>query len=503
MTALIVVENTERWPLELRGAQAISAREYLVGGAWAERRGLRIYNFCRTYGYQTLGYYVSLLAAARGHRPIPTVETLQDLRLAPIVRLVSDQLDRLIQRSLARLRGRRVELSVYFGRNLAKRYDTLSRALYNQFPVPLLRASFEKQGGEWRLRGVRPIATSEIPDSHHDFVITQAEAHFGRRPRTARAKRTFRYDLAILTALDAEDAPSNREAIGRFERAARELDIDAHRITHSDASAIAEFDALFLRETTLVDHPTYRLARRAASEGLVVIDDPISILRCTNKVFQAELFERYNVPAPRTLVAHAGNAATITETVGLPCVLKRPDSSFSQGVVRVDDAAALKTRVDEFLKDSALVIAQAYTPSRFDWRIGVLGGKALYACRYHMAPGHWQIIATRPSGRRSYGAVETLPIEAVPDGAVELAVRAARLIGDGLYGVDIKEIEGRFLVMEVNDNPNIETGCEDAVLGNELYRAIMGWFRERLDARGAGGTGDAPSAGSAERLGRA
>ena len=89
MSAILVTENVRRWPLRFEGAEVVSARDYLVGGEWAGRRGLRVYNLCRTYGYQTLGYYVSLLAAARGHRPFPTVETLQDLRLSPVVRLRS------------------------------------------------------------------------------------------------------------------------------------------------------------------------------------------------------------------------------------------------------------------------------------------------------------------------------------------------------------------------------------------------------------------------------
>jgi hypothetical protein len=40
-------------------------------------------------------------------------------------------------------------------------------------------------------------------------------------------------------------------------------------------------------------------------------------------------------------------------------------------------------------------------------------------------------------------------------------------------------------VMEVNDNPNIDAGAEDEVIGNELYLAVMRHFRERLDARGS------------------
>jgi glutathione synthase/RimK-type ligase-like ATP-grasp enzyme len=489
LSAILVTENVRRWPLRFKGAEVVSARDYLVGGAWAGRRGLRVYNLCRTYGYQTMGYYVSLLAAARGHRPFPTVETLQDLRLSPVVRLVSEQLEELIQKSLARLRGKRFELSVYFGRNLAKRYDALSRELHEQFPMPMLRASFEKRGGEWHLAAVRPIAFSEIPESHRQFVVSQAEQHFGRPQRPSRARRTYRYDLAILTNPHASDAPSDAKALRSFVRAARNEGIDAKLIDHDDASDIAEFDALFIRETTYVNHSTYRLARRAATEGLVVIDDPISILRCTNKVFLAELFDRNSIPHPETVVAHEDTVEKIAMTVGLPCVLKRPDSAFSQGVVRVDTEADVLARAGDFLRDSQLVIAQAYTPSEFDWRIGVLGGEALFACRYHMARGHWQIVAHEGGGKRRYGRVEAVALDDAPAEAIHVAVRAARLIGDGLYGVDVKEYAGRFLVMEVNDNPNIDAGCEDAVIGDRLYQAVMSWFRRRLDARGSNGSG--------------
>lgn len=486
MKAILVLENPQRWPLRLEGAEVVSARDYLVSEGWSSRRGLRVYNLCRTYGYQTLGYYVSLLAAARGHRAIPTVETLQDLRLAPVVRLVSEQLESLIQRSLGRLKGSRFELSIYFGRNLAKRYEPLARALHDQFPLPLLRASFEKRDGDWRLASVRPIATSEIPDAHHDFVTQQAERHFGRRQRASPAKRAFRYDMAILVPSDDADAPSDARALRRFVRAARKLAIDAQLIDHGDAADIAAFDALFIRETTSVNHFTYRLARRAASEGLVVIDDPVSILRCTNKVFLAEIFARTGVPHPATLIAHADNIDSIAADVGLPCVLKRPDSSFSRGVVRVDSTEELRQQMAQFLRDSELVVAQAFTPSDFDWRVGVLGGEPLFACRYHMARGHWQIVTTGSSGVRRYGRVEALPLEEVPSEALVVATQATRLIGDGFYGVDIKETGGRFLVIEVNDNPNVDAGYEDAVLGDGLYLAVMDWFRQRLDARGRG-----------------
>ena len=74
-------------------------------------------------------------------------------------------------------------------------------------------------------------------------------------------------------------------------------------------------------------------------------------------------------------------------------------------------------------------------------------------------------------------------------------MRAASLIGDGLYGVDIKETDQGCLVIEVNDNPNIDAGCEDAVIGERLYFEVMDWFRQRLDARGLGGAANGIPAG--------
>ena len=61
------------------------------------------------------------------------------------------------------------------------------------------------------------------------------------------------------------------------------------------------------------------------------------------------------------------------------------------------------------------------------------------------------------------------------------ALRAANSIGDGLYGVDLKKSGKKCYVMEVNDNPSIEAGIEDAMLRDELYRQIMDVFLRRIE----------------------
>lgn len=481
MSSLLVVENPKDWKPLLPGTELVSASEYLTNPRFFELRRARVYNLCRSNGYQTVGYYVSLLAAARGHRPLPSVTTLQDLRLNSIIKVASAELQDRIQRLLGPLRSDRFELSIYFGRNLAKRYDRLCQAIFNHFPAPFLRAEFV-HADEWRLASVRPIAWSEIPDGHHEFIAEQARRFF-ERPQITDVEHP-RFSLAILVDPTETDSPSDAKALARFARAAARLKMQTTFIERDDFGRLSEFDALFIRATTAVNHYTYRFARRAAAEGMVVIDDPESIVRCTNKVYQAELFRRNGIPIPRTIVVHKGNVNSIAPQLGLPCVLKQPDSSFSAGVVKATDEAELQRQLRTLLLRSELIIAQAFVPSEFDWRVGVLDGEALYVSKYYMARGHWQIQRSTPNQKRVYGRSETLAPQDAPPHVVNLAIRACNLIGSGLYGVDIKEVDQKLNVIEVNDNPSIDAGCEDEILKDELYDRIMRSFVRRLEARG-------------------
>ena len=482
MAVLIVVEKPELWPWEVPQARMVSARDYLTNPEFIEMKRAKVFNLCRAYGYQSIGYYVSLLAEARGHKPMPSVTTVQDLKQSSLIRIVTEDIEDLVQRGLAPIKSDRFELSIYFGRNLAQRYDRLCQALFNHFPAPLLRAGFVLADG-WRLNSLRPIALNEIPESHREFVIQQAKSFFAR-PRISSAPAKYRYELAILAGSeDVSARPSDDRAVRRFVRAGEKVGMDVTIIDREDYGRIAEFDALFIRETTSVNHHTYRFARRAEAEGMVVIDDPRSIVRCTNKVYQAELFDKHDIQCPKTVVVHRENARQIGAVLGFPCVLKQPDSSFSAGVVKADNEAELADLLGSLLQKSELVVAQEFVRSTFDWRVGVLDGHPLYVCRYHMARGHWQIQKIEKAKRPNYGKVDTWDVGAAPPQVVDLAVRAAKLIGDGPYGVDIKEADGRFLIIEINDNPSIDAGNEDGVLKDELYLKIMRCFRDRLERR--------------------
>ncbi len=102
---------------------------------------------------------------------------------------------------------------------------------------------------------------------------------------------------------------------------------------------------------------------------------------------------------------------------------------------------------------------------------------------YGMALGHWQIFRHGPDGRTEEGSTECVPMDAVPPSVIDTAVRAAAVIGNGLYGVDLKQTDRGVVVIEVNDNPNIDVGLEDAVLGDALYQRLLLVFLERMGMR--------------------
>ena len=303
-------------------------------------------------------------------------------------------------------------------------------------------------------------------------------------PHPRRKRDSTRYDLAILVNEDEKEPPSNARALRQFEKAAEDLGFSVDFLDKGDYGHVAEYDALFIRETTAVNHHTYRFSRRAAREGLVVVDDPESILRCANKVFLAQLMARHRIPQPKTMLVHRANLGDVSRELGFPLVLKQPDSQFSKGVIKVESEADLKRETREFLERSDLVVAQRYEPTEYDWRVGVLDGQPIYACRYFMATDHWQVVKRDASGAKREGHHETLDIKDVPKLVVSVAVQAARAIGHGLYGVDLKQFGHTVKVIEVNDESQHRfPGVEDLVLKEQIYRIVMEYFVRRLDAQ--------------------
>lgn len=483
MKILLVVPNPKKWPFQIPNVDVVSARKYLTEPIFSKLTGVRVFNLMHQCRYQSQGYYVSLLAEARSHRPTPNITVLRDLQNPTMVRMTDAALEEVIQSSLSAIKSDRFELSIYFGRNMAKRYDRLCRELFNRFHAHFLRAEFLRARGQWCLQNVNTISINEIPKGHYAFVEQTAKEYFTRAGYRTRKTQSFRYTLAILHQPDSQDAPSNKSALKKFIKAGQKLGLDVQLITRDEFGRLSEFDALFIRETTNVNNHTFRFARYAEADGQVVIDDSQSIIRCANKVYLAELLAHHHIPTPRTMIVHKDNVDLIVHELGLPCVLKQPDSSFSVGVKKVATDADLEREALVMLEKSELIIAQAFLPTEFDWRVGVLNHEVLFVCRYYMAQNHWQIIRRDAKGKKHEGKADTLSLDDVPPDVLKMALRATQPIGNGLYGVDIKQAKDKIYVIEVNDNPNIDTGVEDHLLKDQLYTKIMQTFLTRIEAR--------------------
>lgn len=471
----IVVDEYSDWAPFHATDDLVLARDYLRSPAGPRRR---VINLCADLRYRSVGYYVSLLAEARGDRVSPRSRALADL--------AAEQLPALPRRYGLAVDGDGIEDDLFFGESSVPALAQLGKRLFAELDLPMMRVRLSREASGWRVISVVPLSLEQLDGDAQDRFATAIDRFSRRIWRKAPAGKRFRHELAILVNPGERLPPSNRGALERFRRVGRELGLDVDLIGPEDEARIPEFDALFLRETTAINHHSWRFARRTEREGLVVIDDPQSIERCANKVFLHELLAANRVPVPDTALIFAGSLEAQIDalTLSLPLVLKIPDGSFSRGMALVEDTGTLVPKARELLGEASVLLAQEYLRTEFDWRIGIIGRRVLFACKYFMSRGHWQIYEHQADGASRSGGFEPVAVSRVPREVLRAALRAAKLIGDGLYGVDLKVLpDGRVVVMEVNDNPNIDHQVEDAFLGDELYRTILGTFLERLEAR--------------------
>ena len=483
MNKYIVVNRPEAWNINLENVEIISARDYLTNPQFSQLRKARIFNLCKDYSYQSKGYYVSLLAEARGHLAIPTIKNLVDLREPILVRMVSDEFDDLIQKSLKGIKSEEFTLSIYFGQNVAQKYRELSAMFHRHFQIPFLRVKFVRTI-KWNIKSIKALSEIEIPEEHKSSMHEFAVQYFGKKRYDTPKNETYEYDLAVLVQDKDPAPPSNPKALKRFAELAEKINFYVEFISPKDLSRLSAFDALFIRQSTEVNNEAYAFARKAQQEDIAIIDYPDAILKCCNKVYMAEALENAGIPTPKTIIVHKDNKNLVIEKTGLPLVLKSPDSTFSFGVKKAKTKEEYDELVTAMLKKSELVITQEFSPSEYDWRIGILDDKPLFACRYYMAKGHWQIYNWNAKKKDDhYGNADCLPIEEVPKKILEVALKSAKLMGKGLYGIDVKEVDGKPLVIEINDNPNIDFGVEDAYYGDKVYNEILLALKSRLEKK--------------------
>src|SRR5262245_31356333 len=482
---VILVDQPRDFPNAETPHKVITTSDYLARPRLFDLGRPKLLNLASSYAYQSKGYYASLLAEARGHRVVPSVEPMLELREAKLYEHalpeLEDELNRCARRADAQPEGE-LRLLVCFGIARDSRFEQFGRLLFDWFRCPALEVVVNT-GATWlAIDRIRMRNAIRLGNGEAEFFREALHQHTKREWRHPRARTVAKYDLAVLCDPNEKLPPSTYDSIKHLARVAERLSVDVEPIGRRQLAELAEYDGLFIRETTSINNHTYRFARRASQEGMPVIDDPISMIRCANKVFLMELMSSIGRPTPPTVMLAATDDLTkAMDELGLPLIVKIPDGSFSRGIHKVATVEEFKRVAAELFEETDLLLAQKFLPTDFDWRVGVLGGQPLFVCQYRMARGHWQIVKHRADGSSREGGFRTFALDQAPAEVIETGVRAAKPIGSGLYGVDLKQTPTGIVVMEVNDNPNLEHGIEDTVGKDEIWTRILKWFIERFE----------------------
>jgi glutathione synthase/RimK-type ligase-like ATP-grasp enzyme len=272
-------------------------------------------------------------------------------------------------------------------------------------------------------------------------------------------------------------------ALQNFKRVAERSGQEFNFLFREDIDDIPKYDAVFIRATTDPLFTSYIVSKTAWELGLKVIDDPESIKICANKIHQYALFEKYDVPRIPTIFLskddlHHKKVTEIFGVLGKPVVIKAPYTSFSRYVEKAACETSFRDIAKRFFKKSDVLAIQKFTPTAFDWRVGVLNNDVLYVCKYMIPKGKWKHGAKlRGKPTVVWGRTVTSEKRNMPARLREVALKACSVVGKGLYGVDIKEVNGDYVVVEVNDNPSIYAGYEDS-RDKDIYQRIIAYLSD-------------------------
>ncbi len=481
----ILLDNLNEWNPYYETSSILSVSDYLK--LKSLNKGVKlVINLSNNYSYNSEGYYCSLLGQARGQKVIPSVDTINKLESGTGIRM-DQNLQKTCHQWIIKnnITTDNWYFDIYFGTCKEKGLEKIARYIFDYYPAPILRVTLNNRSKN-QIENIQAVYLKDLSEEEQDIFANSLDNFNKKVWRAPRLPKYYKYNLAILVDPSEKFPPSDKKAIQKFIEVGKKMGVNVELITEQDSMRLLEFDALFIRATTSLNHFTYHFAQRAEQNGIVVIDDPTSIIRCTNKVYLSELLAKEKILAPASTLVFHSNENTyegIGEKLGFPFILKIPDGSFSHGVKKVSNAEEFNKSSASLFEQSAIILAQEYIPTDFDWRIGILNGEPLYACKYFMAKGHWQIYQHLDSGKSQCGMSEAVPIYKVPQNILRTALKATSLIGKGLYGVDMKMVNNKAYIIEINDNPSIDHTIEDAILGDDLYYRILNYFIQNIEIK--------------------
>lgn len=235
------------------------------------------------------------------------------------------------------------------------------------------------------------------------------------------------------------------------------MNITSHRPEIRYAGKILpQFDAVIPRIGASITFYGLAVLRQFEVMGVWPLNESVAIGRSRDKLRSLQLLARQGIGLPVTGFAHrAGDTEDLIEMVGgVPLVIKLLEGTQGIGVILGETQSSAKSTIEAFRGAKQNILVQEFVKEAkgVDIRCFVIGGKVIGSMMRKGAPDEFR------SNLHRGGSAERVRI--TPEER-STAVRAAKILGLNVAGVDILRSNHGPVVMEVNSSPGIE-GIEKA-----------------------------------------
>lgn len=263
------------------------------------------------------------------------------------------------------------------------------------------------------------------------------------------------------------------------------MSIASHRPTiHYRGDTLPEFDAVIPRIGQSITFYGTAVLRQFEMMGTFPLNESVAVNRSRDKLRSLQLLSRRGIGLPVTGFANAPDDITdlIQMVGGAPLVVKLLEGTQGIGVVLCETQKAAESVLEAFMGLKVSIMVQEYIKEAggADIRCFVIGDKVVAAIKRQAKPGEFRSNLHR-------GGTASL-IKITPEER-STAVRAARIMGLNVAGVDLLRSNHGPLVMEVNSSPGLE-GIEGAT-GKDIAGMIIEFLeknakKDKTRTRGKG-----------------
>ncbi len=259
------------------------------------------------------------------------------------------------------------------------------------------------------------------------------------------------------------------------------MNIASHKPTmHYRGNKLQDFEAIIPRIGASITFYGTSVLRQFEMMGVYPLNESVAITRSRDKLRSMQLLSRRGVGMPVTGFANKPDDVKdlIKMVGGAPLVIKLLRGTQGIGVVLAETQKAAESVIEGFMGVKAEILVQEYIREAggADIRCFVIGGKVVAAMKRQALPGEFRSNLHR-------GGTSSL-IRITPEER-STAVRAAKIMGLNVAGVDLLRSNHGPVVMEVNSSPGLR-GIEEAT-GKDIAGLIIG-FIEKNHKMGKTGT---------------